>query len=241
MFNGERVFDSFVPATPCAGTLREIGPFSSTWSQEIDKNEPREQGEGDVPDSPAPGVFLSYRRKNHDFAQLLHAELTRRFPNARVFRDVDSIEPGLDFAEVITEAVNSCTVLVALFGGKWGQGYWQLKDRKDFVRLELHTALKRNVRIVPVLLDGAHPPSEEELPKPLKQLARLQALRVITEDWAQFYGRRQVSSDMDHLADVIGQILAAESKAVRAEPKAPAAEPEALAADLFWEEERFWP
>jgi len=33
-----------------------------------------------------------------------------------VFKDVDSIEPGDDFADVITEAVSSCAVLLAVIG-----------------------------------------------------------------------------------------------------------------------------
>jgi hypothetical protein len=41
---------------------------------------------------------------------LLQVELRERIPDARVFMDLDSIEAGLDFAEVIAEAVDSCAV-----------------------------------------------------------------------------------------------------------------------------------
>jgi hypothetical protein len=36
-----------------------------------------------------------------------------------VFKDVDSIEPGDDFAEVIGEAVRSSAVLLAVIGSRW--------------------------------------------------------------------------------------------------------------------------
>src|SRR4249920_1648815 len=66
------------------------------------------------------GIFLSYRREDAaPYARLLKSELSERIPDARVFMDLDSIEPGLDFAEAIQEAVDSCTVLVALIGPQW--------------------------------------------------------------------------------------------------------------------------
>ena len=75
---------------------------------------------GDVPALPACGIFLSYRREDAaPYARLLQFQLRERFPDAPVFMDLDSIEPGLDFAEVISEAVDSCAVLVALIGHQW--------------------------------------------------------------------------------------------------------------------------
>ena len=63
------------------------------------------------------GIFLSYRREDAaPYARLLQFQLRERIPDAPVFVDMDSIEPGLDFAEVIREAVDSCAVLVALIG-----------------------------------------------------------------------------------------------------------------------------
>ena len=51
------------------------------------------------------GIFLSYRREDAaPYARLLQFQLRERIPDAPVFVDMDSIEPGLDFAEVIREA-----------------------------------------------------------------------------------------------------------------------------------------
>jgi hypothetical protein len=73
-----------------------------------------------MPDLSSRGIFLSYRREDTaPYARLLQFQLRERFPDARVFMDVDSIDAGLEFAQVIREAVDSCAVLVALIGRQW--------------------------------------------------------------------------------------------------------------------------
>ena len=62
--------------------------------------------------------------------------------------DLDSIEAGLPFAEVIRDAVDSCAVLVALIGRQWvtlgdEEGHRRLDDPDDLVRFEVQTALER--------------------------------------------------------------------------------------------------
>ena len=62
-----------------------------------------------MPGARSGGIFLSYRREDAaPYARLLQYQLSERFPDVRVFIDLDSIEAGLDFAEVIGEAVDSC-------------------------------------------------------------------------------------------------------------------------------------
>jgi hypothetical protein len=51
----------------------------------------------------------------------------------------------------------------------------------DFVRTEIATALKRGIRVIPALVDGASMPRSDELPDALKPLARRQALAVSHE------------------------------------------------------------
>jgi hypothetical protein len=115
------------------------------------------------------------------YALLLHSRLRERFPDVHVFMDLEAIEPGLDFAEVIRQAVVSCAVLVALIGRHWAtlideRGRRRLDDRDDWVRSEIQAALERGVRVIPVLVDGARPLQAEQLPAELRKLARLQAL-----------------------------------------------------------------
>jgi TIR domain len=152
------------------------------------------------------GVFLSYRREDAAaYARLLQEQLSKSLPEARVFMDLDSIEAGLDFAEVIGEALDSCAVFVALIGPQWAtltddKGRPRLYNPDDWVRLEVQTALDRGVRVIPVLVDGARPLREELLPAELHKLARLNALELS-------YGRYQY--DADRLVELIQRVLAA--------------------------------
>jgi hypothetical protein len=152
------------------------------------------------------GVFLSYRRDDAGpYARSLQLQLSQRVPDALVFMDLDSIEAGLDFAEVIEEAVNSCAVLVALIGRQWAtvtdeDGARRLDNPNDYVRFEVTTALERGVRVIPVLIDGARALRQQDLPEELHKLARLNAHKMS-------YDRYQ--DDADRLLDLIQRELAA--------------------------------
>jgi len=129
-------------------------------------------------------IFISYRREETAYpAGWLYDRLADRFGGGQVFKDVDSIQLGDDFVEVITSAVGSCDVLLALIGDQWltitdEHGRRRLDDPDDFVRLELEAALTRNVRVIPILVEGARMPRAEELPASLSRLARRQALEL---------------------------------------------------------------
>jgi hypothetical protein len=129
-------------------------------------------------------IFISYRREETAYpAGWLFDRLEEKCGAGQIFKDVDSIELGDDFVEVITRAVGSCDVLLALIGDRWltvtdKQGRRRLNDPNDFVRLEIEAALKRKVRIIPILVEGASMPHADELPAAIAGLARRQALEL---------------------------------------------------------------
>jgi hypothetical protein len=97
--------------------------------------------------------------------------------------DIDSIEPGVDFVEVVEDTVGRCDAVVALIGPHWltvsdTTGRRRLDNPEDFVRLELPTALKRGVRVIPALVHGAGVPPAEELPEELAPLTRRNAIEI---------------------------------------------------------------
>jgi hypothetical protein len=126
-------------------------------------------------------IFICYRREETAYsAGWLFDRLADRF-EGQIFKDVDSIEPGDDWVEVITTVVGSCDVLLALIGDRWltitdEDGRRRLDDPDDFVLLEIEAALTRNVRVIPILVEGARMPRADELPPSLATLARRQAL-----------------------------------------------------------------
>lgn len=161
---------------------------------------------GVVPVRPSPrGVFISYRRSDTGpYARLLKDHLSERFPQTRIFMDLDSIEAGLDFEEVIRDALGSCLVLVALIGPKWAtvadeEGGRRIDDPGDYVRLEIRTGLERGMRVIPVLADGAKPLRRQQLPPDLRRLARLSALEMSYDRFEYDEGR---------LTAVIAKVLA---------------------------------
>jgi hypothetical protein len=129
-------------------------------------------------------IFISYRREETAYpAGWLFDRLAHHFDGGQVFKDVDSIQPGDDFVEVIATAVGSCDVLLALIGAEWltitdDHGERRLDNPEDFVRLEIEAALTRGVKVIPILLDGARMPRAEELPASLAKLVRRQALEL---------------------------------------------------------------
>ena len=102
--------------------------------------------------------------------------------------DVAAIEPGQDFRKAIDQSVASCTVLLAVIGQHWldsrdGSGMRRLDDAGDFVRIELASALRSNIPIVPVLVRGSRMPRPEELPEELKELAYRNAVELTHARW----------------------------------------------------------
>jgi hypothetical protein len=136
--------------------------------------------------APAPSgrIFISYRREDSAYpAGWLYDRLAQHFGRGQVFKDMDSIRLGDDFVAAITAAVASCDVLLALIGDRWltltgPDGRRRLDDPDDFVRLEIEAALNRNVRVIPVLVEGARMPQAGDLPGSLARMERLQALEL---------------------------------------------------------------
>jgi TIR domain/PASTA domain len=133
---------------------------------------------------PAVNIFVSYRRQDTSHvAGRLYDRLVDRFGPNHVFMDVDSIAPGSDFHEEINRAVGASDVVLALLGPGWAtavddRGRRRLADPGDLVRAEIQAALEQHVRLIPVLVDGARMPDDDEIPTPLHPLRRRHAVRL---------------------------------------------------------------
>lgn len=136
------------------------------------------------------GIFISYRRQDSQSAAGRLADHLREYmPAVPIFRDVETIEPGVDFVEAIGHALESCRVLLAIIGPRWstmadGSGRRRLDDANDYARLEIATALqRRDVLVIPVLVEGAAMPAADDLPDDLKLLARRNAFELTDKRW----------------------------------------------------------
>ncbi len=121
-------------------------------------------------------IFVSYRRSDSaDISGRIYDRLVGRFGKEPVFKDVDSIPLGVDFKEYLDKKVGECDVLLAIIGDHWldasdSTGKARLEDPTDFVRIEIQSALERDIPVIPLLVRGALVPKEESLPSSLRKL-----------------------------------------------------------------------
>jgi hypothetical protein len=105
-----------------------------------------------------------------------------------VFMDVNAIQPGRDFRKAIDDCIRECSVLLAILGREWLEskdalGRRRLDDETDFVRLEIASALRRDIPVIPVLVRGAKMPTAEQLPADLRELAYRNAVELTHARW----------------------------------------------------------
>ena len=147
-------------------------------------------------------IFISYRREDTaGHAGRLYDRLNARFPS-QVFRDITSIRPGEKFRDAIERKLDTCQVFIELIGNQWAS----IKDQRgrridqpdDFVRLELATALRRSITVIPVLVEGARMPDASTLPEDVAPLTLHNALEISEVDF---------DHDVERLIDTLESIF----------------------------------
>ena len=129
-------------------------------------------------------ILLSYRRDDSAYvASAINEKREQRFGSDSVFFDIYSIPLGTDFRKHISDAVGKCDVLLAVIGDNWveaidEQGNRRLDDPADFVRLELESVLKRNIRVISVLVGEPRIPPMKVLPPSLQELTFRNAAEI---------------------------------------------------------------
>lgn len=134
-------------------------------------------------------IFISYRREDAKAeARSIYQHLASIYGRDRIFMDVDSIQKGLDFTKVLEQSLEDTSVMLVLMGRTWlhaadERGERRLDDQADYVRLEIATALNRDIPIIPVRVEGARLPRIEELPDDIKGLVRRQGTVITHENF----------------------------------------------------------
>jgi hypothetical protein len=122
-------------------------------------------------------IFISYRRQDSpDTTGRIYDRLAQRFGQDSVFKDIDSIPLGVDFRKHLDASVGKCKVLLAVIGDNWhdkkaNNGKSRFGDPRDFVRIEIESALKRDIAVIPLLVRGAQMPGENDLPESMIELS----------------------------------------------------------------------
>jgi hypothetical protein len=167
----------------------------------------------------SPGsIFICYRREDSaDMTGRIYDRLVDHFGPERVFMDVEAIRLGYDFRSEIDRTIKFCSIVIIVIGHEWlaqVDGKRRIDDENDRVRIEIETALSREIPIIPVLTRGASHPTKAMLPASLEALAYRHGTSIRHE---HFRG------DVDSLISQMDKLLARqESTASKpAEPKEP--------------------
>jgi hypothetical protein len=151
-------------------------------------------------------IFVSYRRSDTaDIVGRLYEHLVQRFGKEAVFKDVDTLTPGLDFREELSAALAQCQIVLAVIGPNWqelltAQHDQRPEDEHDFVVLEIASALTRRIPVIPVLVQQATLPESSVLPASLVSLRYRQSLPLRSDP--------DFATDMDRLMAAIEELLA---------------------------------
>jgi hypothetical protein len=150
-------------------------------------------------------IVLSYRRSDSQaIAGRIADRLIAQFGDHSVFMDVDNIPFGIDFRQHIQSVLAQAEVLIAVVGPDWlGAGGSRIQEEDDPVRVEIETALRQDIMVIPVLVNGAGMPKAATLPDSLKNFAFLNAAPVDVG--------RDFRPHVDRLIQSIGEVLARKS------------------------------
>jgi len=146
-------------------------------------------------------VFISYRRHTAPGeARAIFENLTGRLGQGSVFMDVDSISLGRDFRTELHKTLSACDVMLVVIDKDWSgdkddKGQRRLDSPADYVRMEIETALKRDIVVTPVLVKGAQMPSPEELPAEIRDLVYRNAFELTVNRWG---------SDLQYMVQRLG-------------------------------------
>jgi hypothetical protein len=127
-------------------------------------------------------VFICYRRSDTGgICGRLYDRLSDIYGHDEIFRDVEDI-PGMAKWRVYAErALATTKVMIAMIGSQWfdvigESGKRRLTEVDDQVRGEIEIALRLEVPILPVLVDGTKMPSSSRLPESIRELNSFNAL-----------------------------------------------------------------
>jgi len=146
-----------------------------------------------------PKISISYRRADSEaMTGRIFDRLISHFGKDAIFRDIDDIPPGIDFRVHINEVLRKTHILLAIVGPGWlgasSGGLERVQEESDPVRVEVETALRRRVPIIPVLIGTTRMPSSEQLPPSLKDFSFRNAVKVDTGQDFDYHMDRLIRS-----------------------------------------------
>ncbi|MGC4035211.1 MAG: toll/interleukin-1 receptor domain-containing protein [Chitinophagaceae bacterium] len=129
-------------------------------------------------------IFISYRHSDaQEEVYHIHRYISFEFGSNLTMLDDNSLLPGDNFLHWIEKSVQSADMVLVMIGKNWltvrdATGRQKLFNSKDFVLLEIESALKYKKKIIPIILPGANMPTKDQLPDSIKLLAGIKWILV---------------------------------------------------------------
>ncbi len=184
-----------------------------------------------------PKIAISYRRADSEaMTGRIFDRLIAHYGKEAIFRDIDDIPPGIDFRVHINQTLLKTNILLAIVGPQWlgmasDGSADRVQEESDPVRVEVETALRRRVPLIPVLIGTTKMPSSDLLPPSLKDFAFRNAVKVDTGQDFDYHMDRLIRSMDAILEQAPKSPPSRETKAPTIPPKQSTAERQAAAAD----------
>jgi formylglycine-generating enzyme required for sulfatase activity len=128
-------------------------------------------------------IAISYRRDDSaGISGRIFDRLVARYGADSVFRDIDNIPLGVDFREHINSVLAQTDITLVVVGKRWfgplPRRRRRIDDPADPVRVEVETALRNGMPVVPVLVEGGAMPNVDRLPDSLSEFVYRNGLEV---------------------------------------------------------------
>src|ERR1700761_8832761 len=177
-----------------------------------------------------PKISISYRRADSEaMTGRIFDRLIAHYGKEAIFRDIDDIPVGIDFRVHINEVLRSTHILLSIIGPAWlgaiPGANERIQEEADPVRVEVETALRRRVPVIPVLIGNTRMPSSDQLPPSLKDFAFRNAVKIDTGQDFDYHMDRLIKA-MDGILNQAAKPPSRETKV----PRQPTAERQATAA-----------
>src|SRR5271156_588127 len=183
-----------------------------------------------------PKIAISYRRADSEaMTGRIFDRLIAHYGKDAIFRDIDDLPICTDFRVHINQTLLKTHILLAIVGPQWlgmasDGSADRIQEESDPVRVEVETALRRRVPLIPILIGATKMPNSDQLPPSLKDFAFRNAVKVDTGQDFDYHMDRLIRSMDAILEQAPKSPPSRETKVPTAPPKQSTAERQAAAA-----------
>ena len=138
--------------------------------------------------TPTRELFIAYRRADSaGHAGRLNDRLARDFGAGQIFKDIETLPPGVDFPQYIRKMLRRTASMVVVIGPQWltlsNERGLRIFDPNDLHREEIRTALERDIPVFPALVNGTQMPAPGQLPDDIRALSHRHAVEISDRRW----------------------------------------------------------